>query len=216
MIDDFDNVLLPTPFGEAVRVIQSYRTQMVETGSGFEFRNGLWASPRRRFTLADGPHKLSDLLHLKSFFEFRRGRLYGFLLHDWSDDSSTAVGTALTTLDQPLISISDSTTRFALVKLYHQSGRRLMRRIVKPKPDTVIVARNGERLQAGADYTIDTDKGEITLTNPLPKSAKLTAGFNFYVPVRFEDDALEIARLSDDIGQLGPVRLSELRLDREA
>jgi len=212
MADFFDDILLPADVAYATSAAAEHRTQIIETASGFEYRNSPWQAPRRHYRFAGGPQKLTVLLALKQFFEDRRGRLYGFLLDDWSDNQSADNGGELGAHDQPLWPLDDSGQRFALQKTYAANGRIWRRRIVKPQADTLLLARDQQILTADTDYHLATKTGEVTLEQPLQAGEVLTAGFRFYVPVRFDSDQLEVLRLSDEIGQVPPVPMIELNL----
>lgn len=54
-------------------------------GSGHEERNTRWAQSRRRYDAGYGVKSLDDLHGVITFFEERRGRLYGFRWKDMSD-----------------------------------------------------------------------------------------------------------------------------------
>jgi uncharacterized protein (TIGR02217 family) len=212
MTDYFDDTVLPTGLAYATSAAADFRTQIIETGSGFEYRNSPWGGPRRTYRFAGGPQKLDRLIALKQFFEARNGKLRGFLLRDWSDFSSAEAPHAISDGDQSLTALDAARTAFALQKTYLQSGRSYARRIVKPKIDTLMVARQGTRLKPSDDYTVDSQTGAITLKQALDAGEALTAGFEFYVPVRFDADRLEITRLSDQVGQIGGLSMVELNL----
>jgi len=212
MADFFDDILLPADVAYATSAAAEHRTEIIETASGFEYRNSPWQAPRRHYRFAGGPQKLTILLALKHFFEDRRGRLYGFLLDDWSDNQSADYGADVAATDQSLWPLDDSGQRFALQKTYAANGRIWRRRIVKPLADSLLLARDQQNLMADTDYHLDMKTGEIALDQALQAGETLTAGFRFYVPVRFDSDQLEVQRLSDDIGQVPPVPMVELNL----
>ncbi|MEM1162087.1 MAG: DUF2460 domain-containing protein, partial [Pseudomonadota bacterium] len=64
------------------------RTEIVALVNGFEERNSPWSQSRRRFDAGLGVRSLDDLAEVLTFFEARRGRLYGFRWKDWLDHKS--------------------------------------------------------------------------------------------------------------------------------
>ena len=58
------------------------RTDVVVLGSGAEERNARWAHSRRRYDAGYGVKTFDALAQVISFFEERRGRLYGFRWRD--------------------------------------------------------------------------------------------------------------------------------------
>ena len=53
--------------------------------------------------------------------------------------------------------------------------------------------------------------GFITLEEALPEGSRLTAGFEFDVPVRFDSDALEISIAGFEAGDLPSIPIVEIR-----
>ncbi len=209
----FHDTDLPDELAMAVRREQIFRTDIVETGSGFEFRNATHGAPRRRYTLDTGPRPLSELRTLARFFEARRGRQYGFLLRDWLETHS-GVGDAPTASDQSLSALDDDGLVFGLQITHTQGGVSWQRNIVKPEADTLLLAKDGTPLVSGTDFTLDASQGIVRLTQSLAENEELTAGFYFYVPVRFDADQIEMTRLSGDLANLTPLPLVEIPLSR--
>ena len=64
------------------------RTDIVTLSNGFEERNTPWAHSRRRYDAGVGLRAMDDVSEVLSFFEARRGQMYGFRWKDWSDFKS--------------------------------------------------------------------------------------------------------------------------------
>ena len=207
----FHDTALPDALAMAVRREQSFRTEIVETGSGFEFRNAAHALPKRHYRLDTGPRPVADLQNLARFFEARRGRQYGFLLRDWLEPHSGTQSQPAAS-DQPLLPLDAEGVAFGLLKTYAQGGAKWQRRIHKPEAETVRLARGGEPLAIDTDYALDATTGTLRLHQPLRANESLTAGFRFYVPVRFGADTLEMSRVSADLAQVSPLPLVEISL----
>ena len=203
---------LPDALAMAVQRASVFRTDIVESGSGVELRNAGQFAARRRFELDTGPRPLAELRRLAHFFEARRGRHYGFLLRDWLDPHSGAgdapghQDTVLRRLDarhyalcMPLREIEDAANAASHAP-------------VLPVADTLLLAQDGTPLETPRDFFVDAPRGLIIFTRDMDESTRITAGFHFYVPVRFDADALEINRLSADMARLKPLPLIEIRL----
>lgn len=78
----FHEVRFPDKISRGARGGPERRTQSVEMASGDEERNGSWADSRRRFDASCGIRNADDLAAPATFFEARRGRLYGFRRKD--------------------------------------------------------------------------------------------------------------------------------------
>jgi uncharacterized protein (TIGR02217 family) len=95
-------------------------------------------------------------------------------------------------------------SQFPLLKHYGDAERR----ITRPIASTVVVAVNGVVRANG--WTL-AELGVLSFTIPPAAGAKVTAGYRFDVPVRFEEDALEVSLVSYRAGELRSVPLIEVR-----
>jgi uncharacterized protein (TIGR02217 family) len=181
-------------------------TEIVTLASGREHRNARWAHSRRRYDAGLGVRTLDALHAVLAFFEERRGRLIGFRYHDRVDHRSGPPSAAVTPLDQPLGTGDGATRTFALAKTYGSLSPHV-RPIVKPVPGTVRVAVDGAETTA---FTLDAATGLVTLAEPPPAGAAVTAGFRFDVPVRFDTDDLTIDLAAFEAGEVPHVPLIEI------
>lgn len=187
------------------------RTEIVTLGSGFERRSTPWAQGRRRYLIGANLRSLDDMAVLTSFFEARRGRLYGFRFRDFADCKSCAPGSAIGPLDQTLGEGDGTRAEFQLVKRYGEDEDPLERRIAKPVAGTVRIAIDGVDLDSGA-FAVDAATGLVTLDAPASAGAAVTAGFEFDTPVRFDADRIEVTLESFDAGRMAAVPLIEVRV----
>ena len=139
----FHEVRFPDNISRGARGGPERRTQIVEMASGDEERNGSWADSRRRYDASYGIRKADDLAAVTSFFEARRGRLYGFRWKDWADYKSSLPSATTAPTDQPIGVGTGAATAFQLVKLYTSGAQSWTRTITKPVAGTVAVALNG-------------------------------------------------------------------------
>lgn len=211
MIEDFEDILLPARLVAGSAVEPHYRTEIVETGSGFEYRNAGWNAPRRRYLLGAGAQDMTTCRALADFFHARRGRLVGFLWHDWLDDSTARPGAPVQASDTILRALDSAAKDFVIEKAYGSGRAAMKRRIVKPRAATLRLARNGTPLQ-NTDYRLDARTGIVKLTSALSPGDVLTGGCQFDVPVRFDTDILRLEKISDAAARISPLSLIELHL----
>ncbi|HEX7856708.1 MAG TPA: DUF2460 domain-containing protein [Sphingobium sp.] len=204
----FDDVAFPLSIGRKASVSPSFSTQTVETYSGREQRSSDWADARMRFDAGPGVRSEADLAALIAFFRARRGAARGFRFTDPYDHDSADWGEAVSPLDQR-IGVGDGTeTRFALVKYYGAGDDPQERRITRPVAGSVRVALNG--VEAGEGWQLGA-LGEVQFETPPADGVIVTAGFAFDVPVRFEEDGLDINADTYAAGEVGSVPLVEIR-----
>lgn len=188
------------------------QTEIVTLASGFEERNTIWAHSRRRYDAGLGVRTLDDLHEVISFFEARRGMLFGFRWKDWSDFRSCKHSGTLTAFDQVLGEGDGETKVFQLSRGYVSGSYAYRRPILKPVENSVMIGKDGEEAVPGADYLVDHQSGRVTFETAPEPGAALTAGFEFHVPVRFDTDRIEINLASFEAGEIPSVPIIEVRL----
>lgn len=208
----FHEVRFPTGISIGSRGGPERRTEIVTLGSGHEERNSSWADSRRLFNAGYGVRSLDDIYLVIAFFEARRGRLHGFRFRDFSDWKSGPPGGLITPMDQPLGTGDGATTQFQLSKTYVSGSESYIRPISKAVAGTVRIAADAFELTTGTDFGVDSSTGLVTFTTPPASGAALTAGFEFDVPVRFDQDRLEIDLASFNAGQIPDIPLREIRI----
>ena len=211
MLTDFHFTNLPTMLAYGAVSVAAFATDVVTNGSGHEYRNGLWSKPRRNYRLAGGPRPFDELISLQEFFEARRGRLHGFMWRDWADNSTAQAGAELSNADTMLVASDSALKHFVFTKLYGDGDTQYRRKILLPDADTILLARDGAALTRNRDFTFEQQSGEIVLETPLDSASRLTGGCQFYIPVRFDIDALHIERLGEKLGRTDDIPLVELR-----
>lgn len=187
-------------------------TQIVELDSGAENRIGRWSAPRHVYDVSYGVKSLDDLSTLKTFFIARLGALHSFKYKDWNDFTSAANGVNTPDDEDVQIGVGDvgGTTTFQLVKKYTDGGITRTRNITKPVSGTVVVALDGAATTA---FTVDTTTGIVTMNTAPGNGVVVTAGFEFYVPVRFEestDEWMQIEYESYENGNAPNISLIEV------
>ena len=188
------------------------RTEIVTLTNGFEERNTPWAHSRRRYDAGVGLRSLDDIETLIAFFEARSGQLHGFRWKDWSDFKSCQPTGTSGPLDQ-LIGIGDGTTTvFQLQKTYVSGLQDYSRPIRKPVAGTVRVAIAEDPKIEGLEYSVNDETGEVTFAIPPDHGVRVTAGFEFDVPVRFDTDTIQTSVASFQAGDVPNVPVVEIRI----
>ncbi|RVT85449.1 TIGR02217 family protein [Rhodobacteraceae bacterium CCMM004] len=188
------------------------RTEVVTLANGFEERNTPWAHSRRRYDAGLGLRSLDDVELLISFFEARRGQLYGFRWKDWADYKSALPSRDVTYEDQ-VIALGDGVRRtFQLIKRYTSGSQSYERPILKPVSGTVGLGIEGDRLREGVHFEVDTATGIVTLEAVPPAGTEVTAGYEFDVPVRFDTDRIQTSVASFRAGDVPTVPVVEVRI----
>jgi uncharacterized protein (TIGR02217 family) len=188
------------------------RSEIVTLANGHEERNSPWAHSRRRYDAGLGLRSLEDIETLIAFFEARRGQIYGFRWKDWSDYKSCPASRAPGPDDQ-LIGIGNGTAKvFSLRKTYVSGQQSYERPIVKPVAGTIRVAVAGVPKVESTDFVVDVTTGSITLTVAPGVGARVTAGYEFDVPVRFDTDGIQTSAAAFQAGDVPSVPILEVRL----
>ncbi len=203
----FDDVPYPLALGRDAMVTPEFSTSVAVTASGFERRNSLWSDARLRFDVGPGIRGEAELGVLLSFFRARRGAARGFRLRDPSDFSSNAMTGVPTATDQLLGTGDGLTASFPLLKRYGEAGTEQLRRITRPRADTIVVSVDGVTTAA---FTLDPG-GVIRLASPPASDKPIRAGFLFDVPVRFAEDKLEVSGAVFAAGEAPSVPVIEIR-----
>jgi len=188
------------------------RTEIVTLNSGFEQRNSPWAESRRRYDAGVAMRSMDDLDKVLTFYEARRGPLVGFRWKDWAD-YKTALPSQEPAFDDQEIGVGDSVTAtFQLCKNYRSGDAVYCRTISKPVVNTVLLGIEGVEMFQGDHFDVDTASGVVTFYDPPPEGARLSAGFYFDVPVRFDSDRLEISVAGFQAGEIPSVPVVEVRI----
>lgn len=188
------------------------RTDIVTLANGFEERNTPWAHARRRYDAGVGMRSLDDIETLISFFEARRGQLFGFRWKDWSDFKSGKASADVDFRDQ-VVGVGDGETHvFRLHKIYQSGEAKYERPIFKPVIGSVCVGVADTEQQEAVDFSVDASTGEITLEQAPAPGEQVTAGFEFDVPVRFDTDRVQTSVASFQAGDMPNVPVVEVRV----
>jgi uncharacterized protein (TIGR02217 family) len=201
----FADVTFPIEIGREAEMTAEFSTNVVTTLSGHERRNSSWADARLRYDVGPGVRSEPELGILIDFFRARRGPAVGFRFTDPFDFTSNSM-TLPPAMGDQLLGIGDGLrTSFALVKHYGDDDQ--LRRITRPKDETVMVATNGN---LAADWLL-AENGIVEFDTAPSAGTVVTAGFCFDVPVQFADDRLAISRATFGAGDVVSVPLVEIK-----
>lgn len=187
-----------------------FLTSVVPLDSGGEYREQRWARPLWKYEIAHNIKRIAQIAEIRAFHMARRGRRDSFLLKDWIDWTSASDGqSAATMLDQPLGTGDGTLTTFQLIKRYPDAVSAYDRAIKWPVAGTLLVAVGGVLKSSGV--AVNRGTGVVTLTPAPVAAAVITAGFQFDVPVRFEDDWLSVSWDTINSRSAGSIQLLEVR-----
>jgi uncharacterized protein (TIGR02217 family) len=209
MADDFHEVLFPLDVALRGSGGPQRLTEIVTLASGREHRNGRWADSRRRYDAGFGIRSLDALHAVIAFFEERRGRLVGFRYRDRIDFRSGPPSRPPDPGDQLLGRGDGALNVFALAKTYGSGFAPYRRAIAKPVSGSVRIAVAGAELPPSA-FACDSTTGLVTLAQAPAAGARVTAGFAFDVPVRFDTDDLTVDLAAFTAGEIPKVPLVEI------
>jgi uncharacterized protein (TIGR02217 family) len=176
-----------------------YRTTIKTLRGGAEHRNSLWADPLRSFTVDLTPRDVPSIKLLLDLFADTLGAANAFRVKDWSDFQAT----------RETIGVGNGTLYwFRLTKRY---GASYSRRILKPVSGRTAIFLNGVALSP-ALYAVDTVNGLVIFKTAPGAGVVITANFEFDVPVRFTEDAIQVVMLFYKTGTSDSINLREVRL----
>ena len=209
---NFHEVRFPTALSFGSSGGPERRTEIVSLSNGFEERNSPWAQSRRRYDAGLGMRSLDDLAEVFSFFEARRGQLFGFRWKDWTDFKSCLPSEKFDALDQKFGDGDGVRADFPLIKNYRSGAFNYQRQISKPLAGRVKVALAGDMQEEGVHYEVDYATGHIRFFTAPPLDAILTAGYEFDVPVRFDTDRIEASSGAFAAGEIPAIPVVEVRV----
>ena len=209
---NFHEVRFPTGLSFGSTGGPQRRTDIVTLANGFEERNTPWEHSRRHYDAGVGLRSIDDVEALIAFFEARRGQLYGFRWKDWADFKSCRPTREISALDQEIGRGDGQTRVFQLVKTYVSGEHGYARPILKPVKGSVKLALAGDPKVDTIDYSVDLATGKVTFHLPPDIDSRVTAGFEFDVPVRFDVDRIITAAATFNAGEVPTVPVIEVRL----
>jgi uncharacterized protein (TIGR02217 family) len=192
----FHEVQFPTNISYGSRGGPRFSTEIIKKRSGSEERVARWGYPMHVYNVRYGLRSYEDLQAVKDFFIKRLGPAHGFRYRDPTDFTTMANpslptdfrnGSTPVFSDVVIANGDGSTKTFQLLKKYSDAVVTRTRNIYKPVTGTVKSGVNGAEKAITTDWTVDVTTGLLTYGTAPPNGQSVTAGFEFDVPVRFDD-----------------------------
>lgn len=178
--------------------IIEFNTSIVTAKNGSEQRNINWSNNRMKYNIINGIKTKNELDEIMTFFRNVRGQGYGFRFKDWSDYS----------VKNQIIGIGNGEKKsFQLIKTYSVNNNTYIRKIKKPVISTIFVYLNGNQVN---DFSLDLTTGILTFDTAPDSDLVITTDFEFDVPVRFNNDLLEITMNTINSGNIKDLILTEV------
>ena len=179
--------------------ILEFNTTIVQSKNGCEQRNINWNTNKMKFNIINGIKTKKELEELINFFKNVKGCAYGFRFKDWSDYEGK----------KEYVGLGDGATKkFQLIKTYKINDNIVCyRKITKPVISTIKIFIDNIETN---NFDIDLTTGIITFNSAPKNNSKIQADFEFDVPVRFNNDVMEITMNSINSGNVKELELIEI------
>lgn len=199
----------PDDIAYGARSIPGYFTDVITVQAKHEHRDQKFDYPRTAYDVSYGIRDTDDLIYVLNFFHACSGRGIAFRFKDWADYKSCNTDESISALDQ-LIGVGDgSEDEYQLIKTYTKGALSRTRRIQwlpdeqyygEVDPNTqVIISVDDVTLTYEDDWDYDPDGGMIYFVSPPGNGLEIKAGYEFYVPCRFDTDRLIVSLDTDDL-----------------
>jgi len=180
-----------------------FSTRVVESDAGDRQKIRRRSSARRRYAAAEAVKRLSDLVEIMEFYISVGGIANSFRFKDFFDFTTASDHTGTHTSTDVTIGTGDgSETEFQLIKVYSLGSFTHTRTITKPVSGTVLASLDDVTTTA---FTVDTTTGKITFDSAPGLGVSIKAGFEFDVPVSFDDSIDDGIYLSMDQFEEGSI-----------
>lgn len=178
-----DNAILDGKLALGFSEINTWNTTVVTKSGGNEVRNARWQAPLRRYEFAYTPRPLADIQAIVAFFHDARGMARTWLLKSWTDYK----------LDAGHIGVGDgSDNTFQIVKSYG-TLQPYSRSLTYIKSGSLSVTVDGVAATVSSEVN-----GLVTLSSAPGVGAIVRATCQFYVPVRFATDEINVKGVLPD------------------
>ena len=187
-----------------------YQTDIIVGRNGQEVRNAVWQDPLYSYNAAFAVKSREDVATLQTFFHSVKGREIAFYLKDAQDYAIPQSGE----VPQTIGTGTGAATTFQIYKNYTDSLSNTYQRTIRRLPsDTskVDVWVNEVAKSNPGDYTYSTTTGIITFGAAPSNGHTITVVVEeFYVPVRFDIDQLDVDLLMFWVNSGTPYSLGQI------
>lgn len=197
----FDEVRLPDNVERGAKGGHNFKTIVLTVASGAEKRREVWSRARGEWDVGYGIDDDEAFQAVVAFFLGRRGKSRGFRFKDWSDY----------TLSNELIGTGTGVqTAFQIAKSY-DAANPYTREIRKVVSGTLSVVVNSVAQTEGVDFTADYNTGILTFISIPASGHEVRVTCEFDVPVRFDEDGLEVTLEQFNAGTIPNFPIIETR-----
>lgn len=193
----FYDIVFPESISIKSSYIIEYNTIINKSKNGGELRISNYDYPLLSYNVINDLKTKKELEEIINFFKLVKGRAYGFKFKDWLDYKA---------INQNIAIANGEQTEFQLIKTYNINNKIQIRKITKPENVSVFVNQQNITQNININYS----NGIITFNTPPEKDTIITATFDFYVPVRFDNDKIEIIMKNDKVGEIKDLKIVEL------
>lgn len=196
-----DTVRLPEEIERDAVGGPTFNTSIATTNTGIEIRNQNWTRQRHVWQISYGLEDVTDgssqVAELIEFFYARKGRARGFLFKDWTDYNL---------VDEQIGTGNGTQTIFQIIKNYSSGAVTYSRKITRVVSGTLVVKVND--VVTGA-YSLSS-LGVLTLTTPPTAGHSVKVTCEFDIPVRFDNDDLNLRAVQPNVMSVEELTLVEL------
>lgn len=193
----FYDIVFPESISIKSSYIIEYNTIINKSKNGSELRISNYDYPLLSYNVVNDLKTKKELEEIINFFKLVKGRACGFKFKDWLDYKATNQNIAIANGEQ---------TEFQLIKTYNINNKIQIRKITKPANVSIFINQQNITQNININY----NNGIITFNTPPEKDAIITATFDFYIPVRFDNDKIEIIMKNEKVGEIKDLKIVEL------
>jgi uncharacterized protein (TIGR02217 family) len=204
----FHNVRLPEDIERGALGGPQFDTTVLTLSSGYEKRNINWERTRGRWNIGYGVDSKTNLESVLAFFYARQGKAHTFRFKDWTDYK---VGDDATDTPQEISLGNGTDVDFQIVRRYTSGSTNFDRDLTRIVDGTVRVFVSGVEQTETTDYTVDVDNGIISFLSPPTLGFSIGVICEFDVPVRFDQDTLDLRAFRDDIYSVPEINIIEIK-----
>ena len=193
----FYDIVFPESISMKSSYIIEYNTIINKSKNGNELRISNYDYPLLSYNVINDIKTKKELEDIINFFKLVKGRAYGFKFKDWLDYK---------VINQNIAVADGEQKDFQLIKTYNINNKLQTRKITKPKQVSIFI--NNQDITT--NISINYENGIITFNTPPEKDTIISASFEFYVPVRFDNDKIEIVMKNEKVGEIKDLKIVEL------
>lgn len=190
----------------------TYKTEIARTRGGHRTTDAKYTYPLHYYDISYGINTKDTYETVLDWFHAMGGSRHSFLFKDWADFKSVHTDTDIAFDDCSIGTGDGATDDWQALKVYSPNGGASQtRKIDKIVAGQAYAGVNGVEGTEGVDWTLNDSTGVFTFAVTPPNSQDITAGFEFYVPVAFVGDRLDVT-LETILAGNAQIILEEVRL----